>query len=249
MEVRCPQCGAGVTVAPDASVLECPFCGTALAVDPSGAVFHEVMLATVGEAEAAAHLRRFLAGSHTVAGLDREAEVEAPRLEYFPFWAFEVEGEEGRRSVLMPAAPSSLQGLVGLALPGADSRPWREGITGGAPALPAEIPAETAREWLLEREGEARVRRTVLYHLPLYRVGYRWRGRRYAAAVDGITGRVYPADYPAKAEAPFVLVAVLAVAVFGIEGLLLRSLLLKAVAYLVSAVPLAAVAWITARRV
>lgn len=249
MEVRCPQCGGAVTVPPEAELLECPFCGTALAVDASGAVFHHVMLATVAEPEAASHLRRFLAGDLTVANLDREAEIEPARLEYFPFWAFEVEGTQGRRTVLMPAAPSSLQGLSGLDLPGGDTRPWREGITGEAPVLPAEIPLETAREWLEQREDGARILRTVLYHLPLYRLGYRWRGRRWVAAVDGITGRVFPADYPAKAEAPFVLVAALAVAAFGLEGLLIRSLLLKALAYLVTSVPLMAVAWLTARRV
>ena len=64
-----------------------------------------------------------------------------------------------------------------------------------------------------------------------------------------MSGRVFPADYPAKAEAPFVLVAVLAVLVFGAEGIIVSSLFAKIVLYLVSAVPLIGVAWLVSRKV
>jgi hypothetical protein len=93
------------------------------------------------------------------------------------------------------------------------------------------------------------VRQTVLFHLPLFRTPYTWRGRRYSAAVDAVSGKVFPADYPAKAEAPFVGVAVLALAVFGIEGLVIQNLLLKILVYAVSAVPILGVAWLTSKKV
>lgn len=249
MELRCTQCGATLEVAPDVRLLACPYCGTALAVSSAGALFNEVMRPTVGAAEAAAHVRRFLAGRRTVAGLDRQARLEEPELEYFPFWAFTVRGGAGERTVLMPAAPDSLQGLQGLTLPAGETRTMSAEVAGGARVVPPEIPLETAEAWLREREGSVAVERRVLYHLPLYRIAYHWRGRRYAAAVDAVSGRVFHADYPAKAEAPYLLVAGLALAVFGIEGLVIGNLLVKLAVYLVSSPPILLIAWLTARRV
>lgn len=247
MEVRCTQCGASLSVPADARLLQCEFCSTALVVDPEGVLFRETLLPTVSPGEVPAHLRRFLAGDDTVAGLDREARLGDPELEMFPFWGFTV-GEEGReRTVLMPAAPSSLQGLQGLELPAGASAP--PGSEPPAPLREPEVPLATARKWLEQRDSGAPLQRTVLYHVPLYRVTYAWRGRTYAAAVDGVSGRVYPADFPAKAEAPYMLVAGLAVAVFGLEGLVIGNILLKTLVYLVSAVPLLGLAWWVTRKV
>ncbi len=249
MDVSCTQCGASVTVQADQRLLQCPFCDTALVVDAEGTLFHEAMVATVKAGDVAAHLRRFLGGRDTVANLDREARVADPRLEYFPFWAFTIGEPGGERVVLEPAAPSSLQGLQGLTLPAGTTRPMSALVTGDAPVREPEVPAATAREWLAARHGDVPIRRTVLYHLPLYQVPYSWRGRTYRAAVDGVSGKVFPADFPAKAEAPYVLVAVLAIAVFGIEGLLISNVVFKAAAYLFSAVPILGVAWLTSRKV
>jgi hypothetical protein len=83
----------------------------------------------------------------------------------------------------------------------------------------------------------------------MYRAPYSFKGRTYQAAVDGVSGKVFPAEFPAKAEAPFVGVAILAVAVFGIEGLIIQNLAVKLFAYLVSAVPILAIAWLTSKRV
>ncbi len=249
MQVRCTQCGADVEVRADQRLLECPFCSSALVVDAEGTLFDEVMLATVEPGEAPAHLRRFMAGRDTVADLDKQAVIGEPQLEYFPFWAFTV-GEAGaERAVLHPAAPSSLQGLHGMTLPAGTTQPMSREAVGGAVVRDPEVPAATAREWLKTSVGDAPVRRTVLYHLPLYRLSYQWRGRTYQAAVDGVSGKVFPADFPAKSEAPYALVAVLAVVVFGLEGLVISNLLLKVGVYLVSAVPILGIAWLTSRRI
>ena len=89
----------------------------------------------------------------------------------------------------------------------------------------------------------------VHYHLPLYRTPYSWQGRTYQAAVDAISGKVFPADFPSKAESPFVLVAVVALIIFGLEGLVISNLLYKIVVYLISAVPILGIAWLTSRKV
>jgi hypothetical protein len=204
---------------------------------------------TVGREQVAAHLRRFLGGNSTVADLDKKARLGDPRMEFFPFWAFTVDARGGERVVLQPAAPSSLQGLQGIELPAGESRPMKREITGDVPVVEPEVPLETAREWLIARHGEVSVRQTVLYHLPMFRSPYSWQGRTYQAAVDGVSGKVFPADYPAKAEAPFVGVAALALIVFGLEGLIIQNLIVKLTAYLVSAVPILGIAWLTSRKV
>jgi hypothetical protein len=185
-----------------------------------------------------------------VANLDQQAVLGEPALEYFPFWAFTVAGQRGDQLVLQPAAPSSLQGLQGLSLPAGNTRPMDPELTGDAPVLEPEVPMETAKEWLQTRFGEdVAVRRSVLYHLPLYRTPYSWKGQQYRAAVDGVTGKVFPADFPAKAEAPYVAVAVLALAVFTVEGLVIGNPLLKLVVYALSAIPIIGLAWLTTKRV
>ena len=250
MEIRCTQCGAAVEVAPDVRLLACPYCETALVVDGSQVLFREAMRPTVDSAEAPAHLRRFLAGTKTVAGLDREARIGQPEMVWFPFWAFTVAGGSGEQVELMPAAPSSLQGLQGLALPAGATRKMTPELERFGRIVEPEIPVETARTWLGERHGgEVPVRRTVLYHLPLHLFTYSWKGAEYRAAVDAVTGRVFPANYPAKDETPYRLVLALALMVFGLEGLVVGSVLAKLVLYAISVPPILGVAWLVSRKV
>jgi DNA-directed RNA polymerase subunit RPC12/RpoP len=247
--VACTQCGASIEPRAGERLLKCPYCDTALVVDGSATLIHEVMAPTIPLEQVPAHLRRFLGGTATVADLDKKAHLGNAELEYFPFWAFTVVGTGGERVVLQPAAPSSLQGLQGLELPPGDTRPMREELTAGSPVIEPEVPLETAREWLTARYGDVSIRQTVLYHLPMFRTPYTWQGRTYRAAVDGVSGKVFPADFPAKAEAPFVGVAALAIVVFGLEGLVIQNLILKLAAFLVSAVPILGIAWLTSRKV
>jgi hypothetical protein len=249
VSVACTQCGAAIEPRAGERLLACPFCATSLVVDGGLTLIHELMVPTVPFEQVPSHLRRFLGGSSTVADLDRMASLEQPLLEYFPFWAFTVTAGGRERVVLEPAAPSSLQGLQGLELPAGSTRPMTAAAAGGAPVIEPEVPVETAREWLIARHGELAVRQTVLYHLPMYRTPYSWRGRRYQAAVDAVSGKVFPAEYPAKAEAPFVGVAALALVIFGLEGLLIQNLVWKLAAYLVSAVPILGIAWLTSKKV
>jgi hypothetical protein len=249
MSVSCTQCGATIEPRADERLLECPYCSTALVLDGSSTLFHEMMLPTIAAEQVPAHLRRFLGGTSTVADLDRKAQLADPVLEFFPFWAFTVADGGKERVILQPAAPSSLQGLQGLELPAGTTRPMSGDSVAGASVVEPEVPADTAREWLKSRRGDVAVRKTVLYHLPLYRTPYSWQGRTYQAAVDAISGMVFPADYPSKAESPFILVAVLALLVFGIEGLVISNPVLKVLVYLVSSVPILGIAWLTSRKV
>jgi hypothetical protein len=249
VSVACTQCGASIEPRAGERLLECPYCDTALVVDGGATLIHEVMVPTVTIDEVPAHLRRFLGGTSTVADLDKKAHLEPAQLQYFPFWAFTVAGAGGERVILQPAAPSSLRGLQGLELPVGSTQPMRRGITGEVPVVEPEVPLETARDWLVSKQGEVEVRQTVLYHLPMFRTPYSWQGRTYQAAVDAVSGKVFPADFPAKAESPFLGVAALALIVFGLEGLIIQNLIVKLFVYLVSAVPILGIAWLTSRKV
>ncbi len=249
MAVACTQCGASIEPRAGERLLECPYCDTALVVDGGATLIHEVMVPTVTMEQVPSHLRRFLGGTSTVADLDKKARLGDARLQYFPFWAFTVVSDGGEQVVLEPAAPSSLQGLQGLELPAGSTRPMRREVLGEVPIVEPDVPLETARDWLTSRRGEVEVRQTVLYHLPLYRTPYSWSGRTYQAAVDGVSGKVFPADFPAKAEKPYIGVAALALIVFGLEGLIIQNLVVKLAVYLVSAVPILAIAWLTSRKV
>jgi len=249
VSVACTQCGASIEPRAGERLLECPYCDTALVVDGGATLIHEVMVPTVTMDQVPAHLRRFLGGTSTIADLDKKARLEPAQLEYFPFWAFTVAGAGGERVILQPAAPSSLQGLQGLELPAGSTRPMRRETTGEVTVIEPEVPLETARDWLMTKQGEVEVRQTVLYHLPMYRTPYSWQGRTYQAAVDAVSGKVFPADFPAKAESPFIGVAVLALIVFGLEGLIIQNLIVKLFVYLVSAVPILGIAWLTSRKV
>ncbi len=249
MKVKCSQCGADIPVPADANLLQCPFCETALVVDGGDTLFRVVTPPTIHASGAVDHLRRFMAGRKTVAGLDTKARIGNGELLYFPFWAFRISTETGERVVLEPAAPSSLQGMHGVTLPPGDSREWTDEVAADTPVIQPEVPQNTARQWMESRLGEVQIRRTVLYHLPMFRFSYEYGGRSYRAAVDGVSGQVFPADFPAKAEAPFIAVAALAIGVFSIEGLVISNLLLKAVLYTVSAVPILLLAWWISRKV
>ncbi len=249
MAVACTQCGASFEPPAGERLLRCAYCDTALVVDGSATLYHEMMVPTIGLDQVPAHLRRFLGGTATVADLDKKADLGQPVLEYFPFWAFTVVGKGGETVVLEPAAPSSLQGLQGMELPAGKTRPMNSETTGGTPVIEPEVPLTTARQWLEKRRGEVQIRQTVLYHLPMFTVPYSWQGKTYRAAVEAVSGKVFPADFPAKAEAPYVGVAVLALVVFGLEGLIIQNLAIKLFAYLLSAIPILGIAWLTSRKV
>ena len=249
MNVACTQCGASLEPRAGERLLQCAYCDTALVLDGSTTLFHEVMVPTVVSDQVRSHLKRFLGGRSTVADLDKKARIGQASLEYFPFWAFTVVRSGGETVVLEPAAPSSLQGLQGMELPAGNTRAMDAEVSGGIPVIEPEVPLATARQWLEQRQGEVEIRQTVLYHLPMYRVPYTFRGKNYMAAVEAVSGKVFPADFPVKAEAPFVGVAALALIVFGIEGLIIQNLAVKGLAFLLSAVPILAIAWVTSRKV
>lgn len=249
MEIVCPQCGGDNQVPSGERLLTCSWCEATLFVDRSGAVSHYRVARLQGRDEAERNLRRWMAGNDTVKDLDEHARVESMTPVLFPVWMFRLRSGDGDTVRVEPAAPTPIAQLAELQVPAGKLEPF-DGVGDGsdddqetaAGLVAATVPLATARQWL---PGGAEVVETALVHLPLWRVTYSYEGQSYTAMVEAATGKVLAAVFPAKAETPFVLVAVLALVLFGIEGFI-PSYFLVLVAYLVTAVPLLGLAyWVT----
>lgn len=241
--LTCPQCGGENPLPSGQRLLVCAFCDATLYVDRSGLVSHYRVPRLLDAAEAASALKRWMAGNETIKDLDRKATVEAVEALSFPMWLFRIGGERGEEVVVEPAAPTPISQLAELKVPAGRLEPYGGGEE-EAEVTAAAVPLETARGWLGGRS--ARVRETALVHLPLWRCRYRHDGRSYAALVDASTGAVFASVFPAKAESPYYLTAIAGVLLFTVEGLAITNPALKIIAYALTGVPLALVAyWVT----
>jgi hypothetical protein len=274
--LRCPQCGGENPLPSGVRLLRCRFCDAALFVDRSGLVSHYRLPRLVDRRGAEEALRRWMAGNHTVKDLDKKASgIELAPLA-FPLWMFRQRTAGGEVVHVEPAAATPESAMADLEVPAGKLEPFRAGaveaeeaeVAAATPALEsgavpdaverveATVPLETARGWLGQQLGAGRgaggsgeITETALVHVPFWRAGYLYGGRRWSALVEGSTGVVLASVYPEKSEAPYWLVAGLGLLAFGLEGVLIYDLFLKAAAYAVTAVPLLGLAWWVTKRV
>jgi len=252
MSLRCPQCGGENELPSGVRLIACAFCGAALFVDRSGLVSHYRLPRLLDREQAERALRRWMAGNETVKDLDAKAELVALEAVSFPVWMFRRRAAGGESVVAEPAAPTPEPKMADLDVPAGRLEPYRSAEE-GVETIAATVPLETARGWLSGALGAARggsgesaggqVLENALVHVPLWRAAYRFGGASWSALVEASTGRVLASVFPAKKEAPFWLVAGLGLVLFGVEGILIVDLVYKALAYLVTAVPLAMLAW------
>ena len=246
-EFNCPQCGAASPVAAGEVFVTCRFCDTRLYLDRSQVVGHYVLPRLLDRAQAQAALSRWMAGNDTVKDLDRKSRLALLEPIVFPVWLFRVRQQGAETVYTEPAAPTAISELADLEIPAGRLKPYN-GPEEGAETLPSTVPLATARGWLEER-GIGEVHESLLVDVPVWRAQYRYGNNEYEALVEASTGRVLAAVYPEKAESPYYLVAGLGLLLFGAEGLLISNLALKALAYLITAVPLALIAWWVTRKV
>ena len=269
--LRCPQCGGENPLPSGVRLLRCAFCDAALFVDRSGLVSHYRLPRLVDRRQAEEALRRWMAGNDTVKDLDKKATGIELAPFAFPLWMFRQRTAGGEVVHVEPAAATPEAAMADLEVPAGKLEPFRadaaeaEGAAAGAvpPAaadaverVDATVPLETARGWLGQQLGAGRgaggsgeITETALVHVPFWRAGYLYGGRRWSALVEGSTGVVLASVYPEKSEAPYWLVAGLGLLAFGLEGVLIYDLFWKAAAYAVTAVPLLGLAWWVTKRV
>jgi hypothetical protein len=258
--LRCPQCGGENPLPSGERVLRCRFCDASLFVDRSGLVSHYRLPRLLDRKQAEAALKRWMAGNETVKDLDVQARVEELAAVSFPVWMFRFQEAAGVGGVLVrPAAPTPEAGMADLEVPGGSLVPFRAAPAAEEETVAATVPLETARGWLSPpgstpggAAGGSAARQPTeiaLVQVPFWRATYAYGGRSWTTWIEGSTGSAVASVYPAKAEAPFFLVAALGLVLFGLEGLLIVDVLWKAVAFAVTAVPMTAIAWWVASRV
>jgi DNA-directed RNA polymerase subunit RPC12/RpoP len=212
-EVHCPQCGGVLQPDEGQQFLTCPYCGSAVFLDKSKVVFHWYLRPTLDETEAREALHRWMAGNETVKDLDVKAEVTSSRFEYFPLWMLRV-GQGGAETIrLEPAAATSTSELKRMPLPPGDLVRYESSLDpqATAPTVPLETVLGWEADFGIDRDTVAEI---SLVHVPLFTFQYEFRGQRYVAVVEAISGRVFANIFPAKAEAPYRWIALASAAVF-----------------------------------
>jgi hypothetical protein len=149
-----------------------------------------------------------------VKDLDKKARLAGSAFEYFPLWYFKLNHPGGLEEItLQPAAATSVSELLHLKLPAGDLRKIDPGME--AQVHTPNVPLQTALDWASEhQEPGVKVIERALVHIPVYTFKYTYNGNSYTALVEAATGGVFANIYPAKAEAPFLLVGGITAAVF-----------------------------------
>jgi hypothetical protein len=243
----CTQCGGEGALESGQRFLICRFCDATLFVDQSGVVSHFRLPRLLGEDEAKAACRRWMAGNDTVKDLDSKSVIEGVEPLSFPVWLFRIRAAKGEEVSIEPAAATMIPQLADLKLPAGKLEPFRSEEE-GVESIPKTVPLETALGWL-EQRGHPRPTETALVRLPLWRCRYRFKGETYQVFVDASTGAVVAAVFPEKAESPYYLVAGLGLLLFTVEGLAISNPAVKFVAYVITALPLLLLAYWVARKV
>jgi predicted RNA-binding Zn-ribbon protein involved in translation (DUF1610 family) len=214
-EFRCAQCG-GVLHPDEGQVfLTCPFCGSAVYLDKSRVVFHWALNCTVNAEQAAANLRRWMAGNQTVKDLDRKSQVVASVFQYFPLWYVKERDKPTGREIIYiePAAATSISEIKSLEIPAGDLQKYDTSLD--AQAVAPTVPFPAMLDWLAARGAHPdEIAEAAVVHLPVYLFKYQFAGKAYTAMVEGASGKVFANIFPAKAESPYFLVAAVSTAGF-----------------------------------
>jgi hypothetical protein len=88
--------------------LTCPYCSSTVYLDKSRVVFHWSLNCTLSPEEAAANLRRWMAGNQTVKDLDRKSQVTSSTFQYFPLWYVKARDGSKEKISLEPVAAISI---------------------------------------------------------------------------------------------------------------------------------------------
>ncbi len=223
MEVKCPQCGAEVKVLEEQTFLTCEYCSSAIYVDRSMVVFHYMQNPTLDQASAGASLRRWMAGSATVKGLDKEARITKTEFVYFPVWYFKIKQDGNETIRIQPASPSPIPELKKLPISAGDLRFFNQADAGNPAIKEPHILYTSALEWLKSEGADvSKITQSALVHIPLYIFNYEYRNNSYNAVVDGSSSKVMTAEFPTKHEMPYLAVGGGATILFFLEGMSLE---------------------------
>lgn len=201
--LTCTQCNGELHPDEGQVFVTCSYCGATVYLDKSQVVFHWSLAPTLDENQAAAALRRWMAGNQTVKDLDKKAQIISQSFQYFPLWYFKWQSDDSEEIALRPAAATSITEINRLNLPAGDLQRYDPALD--SQAENPSVPLETAHQWLQQSHPGLEVRESALVHIPVYLFKYVYVGKTYTAVVEAATGSVLANLFPAKAEAPYLL--------------------------------------------
>ncbi len=212
--ILCQQCAAALPVEQGTQFVNCEFCGTTNFVDKSGTIQHYVVRDTVAEPDAAAALRRWMAGNQTVKDLDQKSDIQHAVFQLFPMWLVRVQRDNQEMVILEPAAATSITELTELTIPAADLEPYDHGLD--ETAVDPTVPYDTVKKWLSENQKIApeQIKEAAIVHLPLYIFKYTFDDEVYTAVVDAASSKVFAGIYPTKWETPYYGIGALGCAIY-----------------------------------
>jgi hypothetical protein len=149
-----------------------------------------------------------------VKDLDKKSRLVGGSFEYFPVWYLKRRQPSGKEDILLePAAATSITEVRMLKIPAGDLRRYDPALD--ADAHPPSVPLSAVTHWLAERQvPQQEIVEQALVHLPVFIFKYAFQGKTYTALVEAATGGVFANLFPAKAEAPYQLVAAVTAGVF-----------------------------------
>jgi predicted RNA-binding Zn-ribbon protein involved in translation (DUF1610 family) len=257
--LTCTQCGGELHPDEGQIFLTCPYCAATVYLDKSRVVFHWYVAPTLSAEQARSALFRWMSGSQTVKDLDKKSQVVGQDFRYFPLWYHIWSGGKDEQMTLQPAAATSITELAQIKLPAGDLRKYEAGLDAQSEA--PSVPLEAAAAWLTQAHGKVDVRETALVHVPIYIFKYNYRGRVFTAIVDAANGTVLASLFPAKAEAPYLLVGGVAALIYlclalipvfgalsgGEDGVLTGMLLCSGLGAVAAPVLLAWAVWVASK--
>lgn len=178
MKVPCVKCGGAVPLERDEAFLRCPFCDSTLFMDRASTFLHLNMAASLRETQAQDRLARELQRLEIP-----PQPVDSVEKLLLPFW--EIRG--GSTTTTEPAFAPIPDPLAGYRIPagGASAR----GGSGAEEFAPVECAETASARW----EGGA-PQGLSLVSVPFYRITFG--GRQFSAWVDGVSGAVFPVQFP-----------------------------------------------------
>ncbi len=212
--LRCTQCGGELHPDEGQVFLTCPYCSSTVYLDKAQVVFHWYVAPTLDLAAVRAALARWMSGNQTIKDLDKKSSISEVGFSYFPLWYFKL-GLPAKQEqiVLRPAAATATSEIRNMRLPAGDLRRYSQEVE--VQSAPPSVPLDTARQWVTDEFGAGcGFLEQALVHVPLYTFKYSYKGNTYTALVEAATGEVFANIFPAKAEAPYLLVGSLSALIY-----------------------------------
>ncbi len=210
---HCLNCEAELIPASGQTFVRCEQCGASMVIENDQVYFHYYVEPSLNENEAQSNLFRWMAGSQSVHGLDKNARLISSLFQFFPLWYFKVRRNGSSEKVMIqPGKAISITDFLQFKIsPGILKRVDEQFANEMGKG---NIPLDIAQRWLLKNQISTPGLETFLVHVPVYMMKYVHQKKVYTALVEAGTGKVFANIFPTGSQGRFGRVAALAALVY-----------------------------------